>query len=587
MDLFSHTEEELIGEDAVLTYYQILNVELHATQDAVKKAFRKLSLRYHPDKTQRGEDDYVFRAIRAAYDTLYDPQKRQAYDSTKVPFDDAIPSATVSESDFFEEYKPVFERNLRFDARLRPEIGKTKSASFTNGSSSGSGNKKQAHHANKKPGPPPELGDDDTPIEQVQAFYNYWIHFESWRDFSSQAADELQVENHLENAESRDERRYLQREIERHAKNLKRQEVVRIKTLVERAMESDPRLKRQRALERQKKQDQAMEKQRAEEEAKRLEQLQKEQQEKDEQVEREKQALEKVQRDKDKKQLRKARQQLRKMASSLVEDSVHGDVSDIVEELCSAMSLHDLNELNDTLEAKLTDDQLVAAAEEIRQKAEQVQAQKQQSELSLRAEEEEKKSQELERNQSESGATKVTNGDNEASSSAQQLPKQPWTRDELSALAKAVKKYPAGSVNRWDTVAYFVNHTCKGSNRTKEECVDKYNRVRTSSQLGGATTPASGVATTPAAASSPAGSAAGGASSTPATPGAPPSAPASSADGWTAEQDQQLQSGLANFPASMDKNERWDAIARGVPGKSKKECVQRFKTIREALLKKS
>ena len=108
------------------------------------------------------------------------------------------------------------------------------------------------------------MGDDDTPIEQVQAFYNYWIHFESWRAFSSQAADELQVENHLENAESRDERRYLQREIERHAKNLKRQEVVRIKTLVERAMESDPRLKRHRALERQRKQDVAMEKQRAE-----------------------------------------------------------------------------------------------------------------------------------------------------------------------------------------------------------------------------------------------------------------------------------------------------------------------------------
>jgi DnaJ homolog subfamily C member 2 len=357
--------------------------------------------------------------------------------------------------------------------------------------------------------------------------------------------------------------------------------VVRIKTLVERAMESDPRLKRQRALERQKKQDQAMEKQRAEEEAKRLEQLQKEQQEKDEQVEREKQALEKVQRDKDKKQLRKARQQLRKMASSLVEDSVHGDVSDIVEELCSAMSLHDLNELNDTLEAKLTDDQLVAAAEEIRQKAEQVQAQKEQSELSLRAEEEEKKSQELERNQS----AKATNGDSEASPAQQ--PKQPWARDELSALAKAVKKYPAGSVNRWDTVAYFVNHTCKGSNRTKEECVDKYNRVRTSSNLGGAP-PASGVATTPTAAASSGGSAANGTSSTPATPGALPNATAASpADGWTAEQDQQLQSGLANFPASMDKNERWDAIAKGVPGKSKKECVQRFKTIREALLKKT
>ena len=36
----------------------------------------------------------------------------------------------------------------------------------------------------------------------------------------------------------------------------------------------------------------------------------------------------------------------------------------------------------------------------------------------------------------------------------------------------------------------------------------------------------------------------------------------------------------------MDKNERWAAIAKGVNGKSKKECVQRFKAIRAALKNK-
>src|SRR3569832_961764 len=99
-NLFDYTEDDLIGETAIFTYYELLGIELYATQDAVKKAFRKLSLKYHPDKTQRGEDDYVFRAIKAAYDTLYDPLKRQAYDSTKVPFDDAIPPSNISEDDF-------------------------------------------------------------------------------------------------------------------------------------------------------------------------------------------------------------------------------------------------------------------------------------------------------------------------------------------------------------------------------------------------------------------------------------------------------------------------------------------------------
>jgi DnaJ family protein C protein 2 len=37
----------------------------------------------------------------------------------------------------------------------------------------------------------------------------------------------------------------------------------------------------------------------------------------------------------------------------------------------------------------------------------------------------------------------------------------------------------------------------------------------------------------------------------------------------------------------MDKNERWKAIAKGVPGKTKKDCVERFKAIREAVRQKS
>mmetsp|Transcript_40133 Transcript_40133/g.46968 ORF Transcript_40133/g.46968 Transcript_40133/m.46968 type:complete len:98 (-) Transcript_40133:68-361(-) len=55
---------------------------------------------------------------------------------------------------------------------------------------------------------------------------------------------------------------------------------------------------------------------------------------------------------------------------------------------------------------------------------------------------------------------------------------------------------------------------------------------------------------------------------------------------WTEEQDKMLQDGLAKFPSKMDKNERWSSIAKGVKGKGKKECVSRFKAIRDALKKK-
>ena len=46
-------------------------------------------------------------------------------------------------------------------------------------------------------------------------------------------------------------------------------------------------------------------------------------------------------------------------------------------------------------------------------------------------------------------------------------------------------------------------------------------------------------------------------------------------------QQQQLETALANFPSNMDKNERWKAIAATVDGKNKKDCIVRFKFLRE------
>ena len=55
---------------------------------------------------------------------------------------------------------------------------------------------------------------------------------------------------------------------------------------------------------------------------------------------------------------------------------------------------------------------------------------------------------------------------------------------------------------------------------------------------------------------------------------------------WSQEQQRQLEAGLVKFPASMEKNERWKAIAEGVPGKSKKQCIERYKALRAALQQK-
>ncbi|MGQ1786273.1 DnaJ C-terminal domain-containing protein [Saccharicrinis sp. GN24d3] len=62
-------------------YYKILGVSKSASQDEIKKAYRKLAVKYHPDKN-KGEKqaEERFKEIGEAYEVLKDPEKRQKYD---------------------------------------------------------------------------------------------------------------------------------------------------------------------------------------------------------------------------------------------------------------------------------------------------------------------------------------------------------------------------------------------------------------------------------------------------------------------------------------------------------------------------
>ena len=62
-------------------YYKTLGISRDASPDEIKKAFRKLALKYHPDKNKGNKDSEIkFKKINEAYETLKDDQKRAAYD---------------------------------------------------------------------------------------------------------------------------------------------------------------------------------------------------------------------------------------------------------------------------------------------------------------------------------------------------------------------------------------------------------------------------------------------------------------------------------------------------------------------------
>merc|ERR1712018_1034964 len=61
-------------------YYKILGVSRGASDDEIKKAYRKLALKYHPDKNQSPGAEERFKEIGEAYDVLSDSRKKQIYD---------------------------------------------------------------------------------------------------------------------------------------------------------------------------------------------------------------------------------------------------------------------------------------------------------------------------------------------------------------------------------------------------------------------------------------------------------------------------------------------------------------------------
>ncbi|KAI9781248.1 MAG: hypothetical protein M1816_002431 [Peltula sp. TS41687] len=198
-------------------HYAVLGLSKYrykATPDQIKRAHRKKVLRHHPDKKAAAgstEDDNFFKCIQKATEVLLDPVKRRQFDSVDENADVYAPTKRETQKgNFYELWSAVFESEARFS----------------------------------KVQPVPALGDADSSKDDVEAFYNFWYNFDSWRSF------EYDDEDVPDDNENRDQKRYIERKNNAARKKKKTEDTARLRRIVDDALSLDERIRKFRQQER-------------------------------------------------------------------------------------------------------------------------------------------------------------------------------------------------------------------------------------------------------------------------------------------------------------------------------------------------
>eukprot|EP00755_Sulcionema_specki_P018328 Sspe_Gene.66628::Locus_39355_Transcript_2_2_Confidence_0.667_Length_1837::g.66628::m.66628/K09522/DNAJC2; DnaJ homolog subfamily C member 2 len=509
------SDQELEGE-----HYAVLGLqetEWETTEDDVMKAYKKRCLETHPDKS--GGDDTEFKKVQLAYEVLSHPIKRRAYDSS-LYFDDSIPASKVPPEKFYEEFDEVFTRNAKWSVGGRDKV--------------------------------PKLGDESTPMEEVDAFYTFWFSFKSWRDFAYEAA-----EHDLDEAEGRDERRWMERQNQRAIERKKKAESKRIMTLVERAYKNDPRIKR-RDMEKQAEKDRIREAKRKEEE----ERIRKEQEEIERQKreEEEQKALQKELQQKHK----LARQAFRKLTKGFEgagEVEKMGIYKQDIDWLLLKLSLEELQGLHDQVE-KLVGEEAKDGVHPAVACIYKLVAETEQKVKELRT-----------------GAPIIQKKEHTEEAPKQKEAAKPgatWSAEELLDLQKACVKYPAGTVDRWRKLSDFLLNS-----KSPDDCLKKVKQLeqeyRMPQQAAAGGLKSVGQKSTLPTVQKKADNAGNEQdkwyNDAPERTFAEQKPPAEETeDIWSAPQQKQLEQALRELKAYKEKD-KWEKIAEKVEGKTKKQVV--------------
>jgi curved DNA-binding protein len=119
-------------------YYEILGLQRDATQDGVKRAYRKLARKYHPDLSKQADAEVRFKEVGAAYNVLKDTEKRAAYDRMGSQWRDG--------QDF--QPPPQWDENFEFTGKGNNGHGSTDFDDFFEAMFGGEHGAPHARHAN-------------------------------------------------------------------------------------------------------------------------------------------------------------------------------------------------------------------------------------------------------------------------------------------------------------------------------------------------------------------------------------------------------------------------------------------------------
>ena len=528
-------------------YYKILGLEdkfLNSKDEDFRKAYKKLALIYHPDKNKENKslqgvsDEQIREEIQKDLEkenklgnenndnedenneennknkeenkntiSKEEDQKNREINKKWLKLKEAYD--TLSDP----EKRKKYDSTIVFDDSI-PEDKVYSEKDFF--STFGPVFLKNGIWSKKKP--VPKLGDIQSPLPKVKLFYKFWHNFQSWRDFS------VEGEYDLEEATSRFEKRQMLKENKKMKASMKKEEKIRIDTLTNIAYKRDPRIieeekrlekereeeKKQRALERQR--------QKEEQELKRQMMIKQNEEEKERQ-----------------KQIRlKEKEDLEiEILNIIKENNIKINDNDIFQ--------FKLNSNNDSLKeflqhiTKLEKENKSLLKKEIIEKCDSLFGMKFKEE---KKEESEKKD-------------------------------SIWSKEEMFLLQKGVKKYPAGTKQRWDKIREIVktkseeeiiqmahylvvnpNIKIEGNINLKELLQKEKKENKEEKKIKNEKTNEK-----------------------------------KSEANWTAEEQKLLEEALKKYPSSLPTNERWTNIAKHV-GKTKKQCVERYKYL-ASLIKKN